>query len=163
MSGESSRWSRRHYLQLAAAAQANAGRCTEPEMRNDFLDVATAWQQMADEIDVEADEQAPQDTSRSGSPPSRDYRHDWRQIAKAGIALIVKELNDAIDAREFADIALVPKQSALDFCFGERVFRLVLKSDAVWTPWDHLADQQVYFVLVRHADSSHETAHATAA
>ena len=163
MSGQSNRWSRRHYLQLAAAAHANAGRCTEPEMRDDFLDVASAWQQMADEIAAEADEQIPQDTSRSSTSSAREYRHDWRQIAKAGIALIVKELNDAIDAREFADISLVPKQSALDFCFGERVFRLVLKSDAVWTPWDHLADQQVYFVLVRHADSSHENAHATAA
>jgi hypothetical protein len=52
MSGESR--SRHRYLELAAVARGNAARCTEPEMRDQFLDVASVWQQMADEISSEA-------------------------------------------------------------------------------------------------------------
>ena len=150
MSAESTRWSRR-YLQLADSARANAARCTEREMRDEFLEVASCWEQMAGKIGDESDRQVPQDKVRSSRAPDRECSQDWRQIAHAGFGLIVKELNDAIDGQEFGTISLVSERSALDFWFGERVFRLVLKSHVAWRPWDYLADEQVYLVLVRRA------------
>ena len=55
MSGEAPS-ARQHYLELAAIARGNAARCTEPEMRDQFLEVASMWQLMADEISADAEE-----------------------------------------------------------------------------------------------------------
>ena len=53
MGGETQKRWRYHYLQLATYARANAARCLEPEMRDEFLDAAKTWQLMADEINFE--------------------------------------------------------------------------------------------------------------
>ena len=59
MSGETQKRWRYHYLQLATYARANAARCSEPEMRDEFLAAAKTWQLMADEINLEPDTAAP--------------------------------------------------------------------------------------------------------
>ena len=51
--------------------------------------------------------------------------YEWRIMPWRGAVLIVKELNEAIDAQEFAMIKTQLDGSALDFWFGERVFRVV--------------------------------------
>ena len=56
--------------------------------------------------------------------------YEWRIMPWRGAVLIVKELNEAIDAKEFAVIKPQPDGSALDFWFGERIFRVVLRADA---------------------------------
>ena len=76
---------------------------------------------------------------------------DWRHVVQDGVAIIVKELNDAIDGLELGTLSWVPEQNALDFWFGERVFRIVLKPESVWTPFNRVEYQQVVFVLVRRA------------
>jgi hypothetical protein len=53
MSGESRRWWRDHYLGLAEIARGNAARCADPGMADDYLEAACAWQQMADEINLQ--------------------------------------------------------------------------------------------------------------
>jgi hypothetical protein len=53
-------------LELAAVARGNAARCTEPEMRDEFLDVAGVWQLMADEIDAKEDAPTPRGPTRPG-------------------------------------------------------------------------------------------------
>ena len=60
MEGEAQTRLRQHYLELAAVARGNAARCTEPEMRDQFLDVASVWQLMADEISPGVEQGAPQ-------------------------------------------------------------------------------------------------------
>jgi hypothetical protein len=66
MSGDSLLGWRRRYLELAAVARGNAARCTEPEMRDEFLDVAGVWQLMADEIDAKEDAATPKGPTRPG-------------------------------------------------------------------------------------------------
>lgn len=61
--------------------------------------------------------------------------HEWRIMPWRGAVLIVKELNEAIDAQEFNMITLQPEGSALDFRFGERVFRVVLRPGAPVCGW----------------------------
>ena len=53
---------------------------------------------------------------------------DWRIMPWNGAVLIVKELNQAIEARELDLIKPQPEGNALDFSFGERVFRIVLRA-----------------------------------
>jgi hypothetical protein len=60
---------------------------------------------------------------------------EWRIMPWRGAVLIVKELNEAIDAQEFALIKTPPEGSALDFWFGERVFRVVLRAGAPANAW----------------------------
>ena len=67
MSVGSLRWWRHRYMHLAAFARRNAARCSEPEMRDKFLDVASAWQLMADEINLELEETVPW----GETPPSK--------------------------------------------------------------------------------------------
>jgi hypothetical protein len=60
---------------------------------------------------------------------------EWRIMPWRGAVLIIKELNEAIEAKEFALIKPQPEGSALDFWFGERVFRVVLRAEAPSSAW----------------------------
>ena len=77
---------------------------------------------------------------------------EWRIMPWRGAVLIVKELNEAIDAHEFGMIKLQPEASALDFWFGERVFRVVLRPGApanAWSSGNRVETPDVLLVLSR--------------
>jgi hypothetical protein len=77
---------------------------------------------------------------------------DWRIMPWNGAVLIVKELNQAIEAREFDLIKPQPEGNALDFSFGERVFRIVLRTGipaSALTSGRHIENPDVLLVLSR--------------
>jgi len=150
MNAEAISWSGR-YLQLAMAARANAARCTDPAMCNDFLEVASGWEQMANESGSDMGGLTSHNQAFCWRSPGLEGTRDWRQIPHAGVAVIVKEVNAAIGGQDIGPVSLVSKPRLLDFWFGERIFRLILRSHVPWRPWDQLAEYQVYRVLVRRA------------
>jgi hypothetical protein len=78
--------------------------------------------------------------------------HEWRIMPWRGAVLIVEELNEAIDAQEFDMIMPQPDGSALDFCFGERIFRVVLRAGApssAWSSGRRIETPDVLLVLSR--------------
>ena len=74
---------------------------------------------------------------------------EWRRLPDEGAALILKELNGTIDALEFGTISL-PVEGALDFWFGERVFRVVFRPGTPkWALGCRVHAQDVSSVLCR--------------
>ena len=63
----------------------------------------------------------------SSSSVAKDSQ-DWRIMPWNGAVLIVKELNQAIEAQEFGLITPQAEDNAVDFWFGERIFRIVLRA-----------------------------------
>jgi hypothetical protein len=72
----------------------------------------------------------------------------WRKLPEKGAILILRELNCAIDASEYGTISVPPDQHALDFWFGERVFRFVFRPDTPsWVPGQKLSAADILSVL----------------
>jgi hypothetical protein len=90
--------------------------------------------------------------SHSDLAMGREDANDWRKIPEQGVTVIVKELNDALDAQEFGLITPLPERGAVDFSFGERVFRVVLRPSAavnIRFPMGRFQNPDVLFVLSR--------------
>ena len=73
--------------------------------------------------------------------------YEWRIMPWSGAVLIVHELNEAIEAQDSAVITPQPEGNALDFRFGERVFRIVLRSP--WPQGRRVGTADVLLVLSR--------------
>jgi hypothetical protein len=73
--------------------------------------------------------------------------NDWRTLFDGAVALMVQELNKAIDAQEFGMINALPGRGGLDFWFGERVFRFIFRPNAPdWIPGHRVEAVDVLFV-----------------
>ena len=73
--------------------------------------------------------------------------YEWRIMPWNGAVLIVHELNAAIEAEDSAVITPQPEGNALDFRFGERVFRIVLRCP--WPQGRRVGTADVLLVLSR--------------